>query len=92
MGALVTGAAVVTGAVLGTVGAAGATVVVLGPAVVELGTAGIRQSCQKPFDEKIVLVGRKQKLATTVAWGQGTYLMWSSLEDVFYLRWHPAQQ
>ena len=43
MGALVTGAAVVTGAVLGTVLVTGAAVVVLGAAVVELGTAGNRQ-------------------------------------------------
>ena len=42
MGALVTGAAVVTGAlVLGTVLVVGATVVVVGAAAVELGTAGI---------------------------------------------------
>ena len=49
MGPLVTGAAVMTGALaLGTVLVVGATVLLVGTAVVELGTAGVtpcRQDC-----------------------------------------------
>ena len=90
--ALVTGAAVVTGAVLGTVVVAGATVVVLEAAVVELGTAGIRQGCQKPMIGERSLVSRETKAQNHSGLGQGTHLKSSSLEDVFCLCWHPAQR
>ncbi len=87
MGALVTGAAVVTGAlVLGTVVVVGATVVVVGAAEVELGTAGVASGCQDCESLKCIEGDHNPDC------GQTTHLRSLSLEDVFCLRWHPAQQ